>query len=196
MIIHTVIKSLNLLGPNSIVAPTPCKPAREEKLSSSKATISSSNHVQEHGQNLKFFDRGLYTHDSNRSSTFNVFLLNLVSPDSYPPCNQNKEFNKTFVCRDVNVELCKKVLIHEILVNGVHDLVYGDSRSRSLEHEFWKLSKWWKITLEQGNKMWLDDPILNSMSEGTSESNKVILHTAPGHQKKIWKSSFTTSLSL
>jgi hypothetical protein len=31
MIIHTVIKSLNLLGPNYIVAPTPCKPAREGK---------------------------------------------------------------------------------------------------------------------------------------------------------------------
>ena len=32
--------------------------------------------------------------------------------------------------------------------------------------------------------MWLDDPILNSMSEGTSESNKVNLPYSPWAPKK------------
>ena len=103
--------------------------------------------------------------------------------------------SKPFDSKLLSLDYHLNNLILEILINGVHDLVYGDSHSRSLEHDFWKLSKWWKITFEQGNKMWLDDPILNSMSEGTSESNKVNLHTAPGHQKINWKSSFTTSSS-
>jgi len=39
--------------------------------------------------------------------------------------------------------------------------------------------------------MWLDDPILNSMSEGTSESNKVNLPYSPWAPKKKIGGIFT-----